>query len=73
MAPVKVVGVESIKGIMRSTCVEMTDSSRARCVFPRASSPRFTSAPLRRASWASNHVDNMLDDAPEAADLLGFY
>lgn len=51
----------------------MIDSEVTEPTLPRASPSRFPKTPWSLASWASSHADNMLDDAPEAADLLGFY
>lgn len=70
---VKVAGVEHVEGLTRETYVEVTDSSAAGPASPHAPPSRYPKAPWRRASWASRHVDNMLDNVPEAADLLGFY
>lgn len=66
-------GVERAKGFTRTTYVEAKDPCAAEPALLPTRSQRFWSDLSSRISRASNHADNMPDDAPEAADLLGFY
>lgn len=67
-------GVARVAGVTRKTYAEVMDPSAAGPASPRVPPSRFLSqVPWSRAYRAFRHADNMLDDVPEAADLLGFY
>lgn len=73
LSSVQVAGVERIAGVTRKTYAEVLDSSTAGPALPRVPPSRTSQVPWSRAYRAFRHADNMLDDVPEAADLLGFY
>lgn len=73
MASAKLAGVERAEGLTRSMYPDKRGYLRGSTRVSSVSSSQSTQLPRVRAIWASTHADNMLDDAPAAADLISFY